>query len=410
MSRLRGLLLLLLAGCAADHSVSHQHAAPEVALKVKETKAFPASESPRVPFLSSDGSVLTASWIETRAGNPTVVTADFDGAKWSEAKLITNDPKLFVNWADFPSVVTVAPGRRLAHWLQKSGDGSYEYDIHVGMSSDGGATWRDLGSPHDTSVNSEYGFVSLHPDGDGGAWIAWLDGRAMQGGESGDGAMQLRTARIRGDGAFVDERVIDERTCECCQTGMAVSSGVPLVVWRDRSDAEVRDTAFASLREGEWSEPRIIGGNEWKVAGCPVNGPQISAAGPNVAVAWFTAADDRPRVEAAWSADGGATFSPATAVSESPAIGRVDVVSTSIGAVVFWLESTSGKGTSLRARPVTSTGAGAAVTIAEVRGNRDDGFPRAAVVGDRIFVSWKSTDESGAERIALTELAMEVYR
>jgi hypothetical protein len=91
------------------------------------------------------------------------------------------------------------------------------------------------------------------------------------------------------------------------------------------------------LKNGQWSDPQSLSKDGWEIRGCPVNGPAISSAGQNVAVAWFTAARDQPRVDATPSADGGATFGPPILVGDENPIGRVDVIALSSGnALVSW--------------------------------------------------------------------------
>src|SRR3546814_14500570 len=43
--------------------------------------------------------------------------------------------------------------------------------------------------------------------------------------------------------------------------------------------------------------------DNWKIAGCPVNGPAIAAAGNAAVVAWYSAANDVPKVQIARSTD-----------------------------------------------------------------------------------------------------------
>jgi hypothetical protein len=79
-------------------------------------------------FATRDGSLLL-SWIE----NGSVRMARYRNGKWSAASTIVKSDDLFVNWADFPSVVEMPGGTLLAHWLQKSGAGTYAYDVRVAL-------------------------------------------------------------------------------------------------------------------------------------------------------------------------------------------------------------------------------------------------------------------------------------
>lgn len=44
---------------------------------------------------------------------------------WSEPRTIAEGSDWFVNWADFPAVAALPDGTLFAHWLAKSGPGSY---------------------------------------------------------------------------------------------------------------------------------------------------------------------------------------------------------------------------------------------------------------------------------------------
>ena len=74
------------------------------------------------------------------------------------------------------------------------------------------------------------------------------------------------------------------------------------------------------------TEPATAVSDGWMIAGCPVNGPALDADGERVALAWFTAAGEAPRVQLAFSTDGGATFEEARTIDADAPAGRVDVV------------------------------------------------------------------------------------
>ena len=80
----------------------------------------------------------------------------------------------------------------------------------------------------------------------GGVAVAWLDSREMAaGGHHGpDGAMGLRYVEVDSALAISRESLLDARVCECCTTGMAMTANGPLIVYRDRSNEEIRDIGF----------------------------------------------------------------------------------------------------------------------------------------------------------------------
>lgn len=290
---------------------------------------------------------------------------------------------LLVNRADFPTIA-VSGKTMLASWLTKNGHGSM---IHAARSTDGGATWSAAKTPHPSMV-SEFGFVSLGANGD----AIWLDGRGLKGGVEGEGDMELHYAAF----PFAKDVAIDKRVCDCCQTAMAMTSDGPIVAYRDRSAEEIRDIAIVRGTKSGWTSPKVIHADGWKITGCPVNGPQLDANGKHVAIAWFTAAHDEPRVYAAFSNDAGATFSAPLRIDTDKASGRVDVALLADGsAVVTWV-AVRGEKSIAYARRVRPTSAGAPVEIGEARG-----FPRIAVSKENVGVVWAADDRVHFKTIKL---------
>jgi hypothetical protein len=320
-------------------------------------------------------------------------TLEKDG--WSTPRVIAEGSNWFVNWADFPSMVALPDGSLAAHWLVKSAQGTYEYDVTISRSFDGGKTWDKPFVPHRDGAKAEHGFVSLFAANDGSLAAVWLDGREMKptegGHDHGRGNMTLRYVKIKRDGALVDDAALDTRVCECCQTSAAMTADGPVVVYRDRSEAEkeIRDISIVRLKDGKWSAPRPVFQDGWQLNGCPVNGPAVAAAGRRVAVAWFTGADQTSRVKLAFSGDAGETFGLPVAVDDGNPAGRVDVLLLDDGsALVCWLEKLP-EGGAVRMRRVRPDGKlNEAITVAPSGTARSNGFPQMARVGDTLVFAW----------------------
>jgi hypothetical protein len=165
---------------------------------------------------------------------------------------------LFVNWADFPSIVEDSKGTLFAHWLQKSGKGTYAYDVRMATSRDGGATWGDSFLLNRDGKEAEHGFVTLAALPAGGVGATWLDGRDMTGGHDEHaghdmgGDMAIRYATVDATGSIGNEVQLDDRTCECCTTGMTMTTSGPLIVYRDRSRTKC-------VTSPTWQRPRAAG-------------------------------------------------------------------------------------------------------------------------------------------------------
>lgn len=368
----------------------------------------PAKPGALGPNLSLDGGAVLLSWLEPphpgvkpQEGNYALRFSRFENGRWSAPATAASGTDFFANWADFPSVTPDKRGRLLAHWAAKSGGEKYAYDVRLSLSGDRGRTWKPLGTAHDDKTPTEHGFVSVVLEGKGYR-LFWLDGRetgAGGHGEGGPGAMTLRTALV-GDTVGASE-VLDERVCDCCQTGAAATAGGPAVVYRDRSDSEVRDISVVRRAASRWTAPAPVHRDGWEIGGCPVNGPSIAASGRRLAVAWYTQAGDRPRVEVAFSSDAGAIFGPAAVVDGAAPLGRVDVVLDGNGdALVLWVAS-EGKAAAIRLARVTPTGrVGPAVTVAPTASSRSSGFPRVERAGDLLVVAWIEASEPPRLRAA----------
>jgi hypothetical protein len=356
----------------------------------------PAAAKSSLPNLTmtSDGRPLL-SWVEPAGKGHSLRFAIREKQGWSKPKEVARGDRWFVNWADFPSVVAWPGGRMAAHWLEKSAKGTYDYDVHIAQSTDGGETWSKSLVPHVDGKKTEHGFVSLLPTTDGALSAVWLDGREMKAGDGGhghgQGAMTLRYVEILGDGTLRKPALLDTRVCECCQTSAAMTQAGPVVVYRDRSQDEVRDIGVVRRVDGVWTKPVLVCRDDWKIAGCPVNGPSIAAAGKHVAVAWFTAAEGKSRVKLALSHDAGSSFDEPIMIDKGSPLGRVEVVMRDDGrAFVCWLTHAEDTG-AIRVRSIAVDGTVLpSVTIAASGTGRRNGFPQMVCVGSELVFAWSN--------------------
>src|SRR5262249_19511841 len=420
---------------AATGAIEATNASENNAEREIDSPAGAGSVDPNLS-VGPDGRVYL-SWLEpTRPkGYALKLAIRSRGGAWSTTRTITRGENRFDS-----AILALPDGSLAAYWLTKSGTGMHANDVNLSISRDGGRRWGEAIVPHRDRTQTARGFVSMIPT-DGGIAVVWLNRRKMTGGyrgaaehdsveiarvhtsqHTGDGdhqhtggdhraaghgavasdmEMSLMYTMIGLDGTLGTEVLLDSRVCECCQTSAAPTPDGAAVVYRDRSEKEVRDISIVRLKNGQWSEPQPLSKDGWEILGCPVNGPAISSAGQNLAVAWFTAAREQPRVYAAFSADSGATFGPQILVGDGSPVGRVDIVALPSGnALVSWVERTPG-GAEVRARVVGPDGSKApAVVIAET----SSGVPRMKMSGDEVVIAW--ADSRNIRKVRTATLRM----
>ena len=347
-------------------------------------------------FVDKNGQVYLT-WIETKKDkNSSLYFSTLHENKWSSSTKISEGANWIVNWADFPSLTAFGENSLAVNFLAETDKETFAYDVNLVISNDDGKTWNKPFVPHQDQTKTEHGFVSMVPYDKDKLMAIWLDGRKYALEET-PNEMTLRSAIINQAGEIEQEFVIDTRVCDCCGTNATVTDDGIVVVYRDRSDTEIRDLYSSSFTDGNWSEPIRIARDGWEINGCPVNGPAIEASGNNIAVAWFTAAKDNAKVNVAFSSDLGKTFTAPILVNTTRTIGRVDVVYINPKtAVVCWMEAENDI-TYIKARAINADGSGmmgSPIIISKTEGSRSSGFPKMVKSGENLIFSWTETGES----------------
>lgn len=367
----------------------------------------PAQKGALAPNLFASSKGVLASWLEPAAKGATRLRfARLTPSGWTAPSTVVESKKLVVNWADIPSVVEGPSGILVAHWAERTipGEGHF-YDVVLALSADGGRKWARIGSPHLKGVPAEHGFVSLVPEAQS-VRAVWLDGSSTA--SSPHGGTTLRTALV--GMRIARDQQLDGRVCDCCSTSAARTSDASIIAYRDRTDGEVRDISVVRVGPAGPEAPVRVHADGWTIPGCPVNGPSIAAAGEQVAVAWYTYAESRPRVLVVFSKDGARTFGAPVPVDagddRTTPIGRVSVAWTSDGGgevFVTWVAAVREQA-ELRVRRISADGrSGPHHVLATTRAERQSGFPKLARDGERFVVAW--TEVSKASRIRAVSFA-----
>jgi hypothetical protein len=415
---MKNAALLLIAGCAllaACQQAPQPETTTDAAGNTLTQWALPAAAGAAQPDLSlaPDGRLLL-SWIRPfdKQRHALQYTTFDRQQQWQwTPKTIAVGASMVVNWADTPHVAATADGTIWAHWLQKTrgaGDGA-AYDIIVSHSVDDGLHWSGPVRAHDDGKAVEHGFVSFWPAARDRLGMAWLDGRNTTGGAhaghdagaAGDGAgddttegagmTSLRAANIDTASRIADSVEVDPSVCDCCGTDVAVTARGPLLVYRDRTADEIRDIRATRLDGDAWRAPQPVHEDNWKIAACPVNGPAVAATGNDAVVAWYSAADDRPKLQLARSADAGDSFGAPVIVDQGDAVqGRVDVALDAKQAWVAWLREDAGGQSLWLARYAPDLSRELSRTqLAKLQGRgRATGFPKLVARDGEAFVVW----------------------
>ncbi len=316
---------------------------------------------------------LLLSWqTPLSGGGYTFAMATGDGSHWSEVRRIDSGPKLSMYSADLPGVAPLPNGALLAYWESKDATSKDPYGtaIKTSVSRDAGKTWSPVARPYRDLHQGQHSFLSWFPLHDG-VGLAWLDAqqqavvrerashsahnllRQSMSAEDTMGSVGLRYAALNREGRVTSDSFIDPITCECCPTSAALTSQGPVVVYRNREELPgtkpdevrvarptVRDIYLSRFDGTQWSTPHPVHSDHWVINACPDNGPAVAAKDNALAVAWWTRADDEPRVQVAFSSDSGDSFGPPIRVDRAKGEGQVTLALLKGGksAVVGWLE------------------------------------------------------------------------
>ncbi|MEL1264854.1 hypothetical protein [Pseudoxanthomonas putridarboris] len=404
-----GVALAMLAACGAPTAESaRENEAPAVAKPAVHPWTLPVGAGSAQPDLavSPDGGLLL-SWVEPvgegrhrlRLGRTSPLG---EGNAWDAPLTIAEGDDWFLNWADTPHVYALQDGSLWAHWLRSTGPGRMDYGIDLVRSGDGGATWTAPRLVHPAGTRGDHGFVTFWPQARDRLGIAWLDSRqkAAVGGHEGhdDGhghgggaAMMLRAAVHDPQAAQQGEWPLDASTCDCCTTSSAMTERGAVVVYRGRTQDEIRDTRIVRFDGMAWTAPRDVHADGWRIAGCPVNGPVVVAEGGTVWAAWYTEASGEPEVRAARSDDAGDTFQPPVTLAKgTQVLGRLSLALGGERLLAAWLEQAEDDSQRLvlgRYDLHWSEPERIEVATVAARG-RASGMPRLAWAGDAAWLAW----------------------
>ena len=357
---------------------------------VQEIPFFYDNSNAQPNLVSYNGS-LSLSWISSKEENRASLNySQYKEGRWIKPQVITSGSDWFVNWADFPAHA-INQDLIITSHLKKSASGTYTYDVVLNLQKLSGEKIRENFLLNTDGVKAEHGFVSIMANNEKGFFITWLDGRnTIEKKLEGDHKpMTIRFAEITDKGDVIKESELDASTCDCCQTSIAITNDGPIVVYRDRSEEEVRDIYSVKNINGTWEKPNAVHDDGWIINGCPVNGPKVAVNSKNLAVSWFTVSNNHPLVNVSFSKNNGNSFGAPLKVNDHDAIGRVDVAFLNDEEVIVSYMEVDDIGTYLRIKKVSFDGKiSEPITISKIDGGRNTGVPQLEIIDSEIFIVW----------------------
>ena len=358
---------------------------------VIEDISFLYDNSNAQPSLTSSNGSLALTWISSdKDTNASLNFRQFKNEQWTKSQTLAIGSDWFINWADFPTHA-ISGDRVLTSYLKKSASGTYTYDVFLNLQTLSGEKIKEDFILNTDGFKAEHGFVSIVEGNNEGFFITWLDGRntvekELNGNHK---PMTIRFAEITNAGDIVNEIELDSSVCDCCQTSITNTDKGPIVVYRDRSDKEIRDIYVTRNIDDGWETPVPVYNDEWEIYGCPVNGPKVVSNSNNLAVSWFTVADGKPSVNLSFSESFGSSFSNPIKINDSTAIGRVDVAFLNDNEVLVSYLEVDDIGTYLRLKKVSIDGkVSKPITISKIDSGRNTGVPQLEILDNEIFIVW----------------------
>ena len=344
------------------------------------------------------------SWItQSDNKNHSLNYASYSDNEWTTPKTIATDSTWFVNWADFPSVIADKNGPIAAHWLNLKNPGPLAYDVQISTVDDSNG-WTDAFIPHDDGTSTEHGFVSMIPWDNGSFLAVWLDGRQTEGRSDEDyyeldNAMTLRGAIISSSGTIQQRFLIDDAVCDCCPTSLVKTTDGAVVAYRNRTNNEIRDIYTSQFNGEEWTSPKAVYDDGWKIGACPVNGPKLAAEDSLVAIAWHTGTNGNPTAKYAYSMDNGTSFSEPVILNKGTSLGRVDAEIYRGISYLSWMEKTGNQTTLKLASFNKDKTITKSKTIAKLNESRRTGFPQMEQSGNNLIFAWTNPDTAQTQVI-----------
>ena len=326
-----GLAIFLCASGAPSSAQPAEKPAPVYRITEVDSPAPATAISPS--FARADDGTVWLLWLEPApSGQPALRCATFDSPtqRWRAPQTIFTGRDWVLDVNDAPTLTAGSGGQLAAAWTASAGG---RREVLLSRSTDSARTWS---APAPLAPeNSSSGFPALTTLADGRVLAAWL-------GSPANSTSTALFARILDSSAHHDATLIAPRVNESSAPALvSFPDGSALLSYRGRTDDNVRDLHVAHFSRESWTDSRALNSDLWRTPNSPAgSSPRLARDGGRVVAAWFTAADDEPRILLSTSSDAGGNFLLPLKADLGRATGPVDTVLLHDGAALMaWIES-----------------------------------------------------------------------
>jgi hypothetical protein len=357
------------------------------------------SLTPRVSARPGGNALL--SWLEPNEnGTASFRFSHWEQHNWSQPVTIAEGRLFSRDRASAPGVTALSTQNLIAYWSQKPvpiESAGNAIELYMAASTDAGAHW---GSPilvnrSSAQTGEDNAYASAAALDESRATLIWLDGRNWDKQKR----VQLMSRTVRPDGTMNEATLLDPDTCTCCSTALVSTGSGLLAAYRGHTPGNIRDISSVRTAGAGWSQPRIFHPDQWHIEACPVNGPHLDSDRDRAALIWFTAPQDQPTVQLAFSQNGGTDFAPPLRIDSGRAMGRAQVVLLpGNSAFAFWLEIESGTARILARRIHNHAALDAPFELSR---GANLGYPHAVRTGDDILLAWAEKGAVSRVRVGI---------
>lgn len=283
------LSILLILGACMNGTKSAESSSPSPVLRI-------STEGRKAQCLSSTKDLQGIPWLswaeKDSLGTPLFFAAPWDNSKgkFSEPIAIPLEPGTALHHEGMPRLAFDGTGTLFLLYETHTPSPAHRFgirDLRYRYSLDKGSSWtspRSLGEK--ARPDDSRSFAQIRRLADGEMGVCWLDTDPSE-----EGGRPLYFARTQGNRTFSAPLRVKTPVCPCCRTALSVTSeGEILLAFRDLNAGSQRDISLAWSGNGgkSFQVQPAISGDQWKLDGCPHNGPVLASGKSRTWMSWYT--------------------------------------------------------------------------------------------------------------------------